>query len=187
MSNNRVAGRYAKSLLDLAVEKNQLEVVYKDMLFLQQACNTSRDLVLMLKSPVVSADKKQAVLDAISKDRISELTASFNKLLIRKGRETELPEVIETFISMYKKYKNIHVVNLTSAVELSEEAKNAIINKVKADANIGQIELNTQVDPELIGGFVLQVGDSLIDTSVASELKQIRKQFQNNDYIYKVR
>jgi F-type H+-transporting ATPase subunit delta len=187
MSNNRVAGRYSKGLMDLAIEQGQLETVYADMQFLQQVCKTSRDFVVMLKSPVVNIEKKQAVLDSITAGRISELTASFNRLLIRKGRETELPDMIDVFISMYKKHKQIHVVHLTSATPLSEASKTAIIDKLKKDVNLEHIELNTSVDPELIGGFVLQVGDSLVDTSIASELKAIKKQFQNNDYIFKVR
>ncbi len=187
MIMSRVAGRYAKSLLDLAIERSELERVYQDVEFLKQACNSSRDFVVMLKSPVVSPDKKQAVIDAITAGKISELTASFTQLLVRKGRETELPDILNAFADLYRKHKNIHVVHLTSATPLSEEAKDAIISKVKSDGKLEHIELHTAVNPELIGGFVLQVGDSLVDSSVASELNAIKKQFQRNDYVYKVR
>src|SRR5689334_16429619 len=112
MPNPRLASRYAKSLLDLAVEKGQLEQVYNDINYLKQLTGGSRELVSMLRSPVVSADKKQSVLDAVTKDSISEMTAAFNRLLIAKSREGELPEIITAFISQYKEKKGIQIVTL---------------------------------------------------------------------------
>ena len=93
MPNPRLAARYAKSLIDLANEKNQVEPVYNDMLFLQALCRDSRDFLMLLRSPVVKADKKSAIVEAVTKGKISELTAAFSRLLINKGREANLPEV----------------------------------------------------------------------------------------------
>lgn len=186
MLNTRVAGRYAKSLLDLSIERNQLETIYADVLFLKRLLK-NRELVLMLKSPIVTSDKKQAVLDALSEGRISELTHSFSALLIRKGRESNLPEILDAFIGQYKEYKNIRVVKLTTATPVSEEVKNSIIDKVKGMQGMANIELETVVDPAIIGGFLLQVGDKVLDSTISTELNNISKQFQNNDYIYKVR
>ena len=75
MQSPRLAGRYAKSLIDLSQEKGQLETVYKDMQYLQQVVRQSRDFVVLMKSPVIKADKKNAILEAVSKDKVSELTA----------------------------------------------------------------------------------------------------------------
>ena len=188
MPNPRLAARYAKSVLDLAVEKGELEAVYNDMLFLQSACRNSRDFVLLLKSPIISADKKSKVLDAITAaGNVSVITKSFSKLLMTKGRESYLPEIISAFIEQYKVHKGIHTVKLTTAVEISDEVKKSIVDKVSAGTHFGNIQLNTAVDESLIGGFVLQIGDQLVDGSVAFELNNIRKQFRNNDFIYKIR
>src|SRR5688572_27459255 len=108
MQNPRLAGRYAKSLLDLAIERNELDAVYKDVLFLQSLCKGNRDLVGFLKSPIISADKKESILKAITEGKISVLRTSFNNLLIRKGREANLPEIRHGFIEQYKSHKNIH-------------------------------------------------------------------------------
>src|ERR1700761_5330152 len=116
--NPRLAGRYAKSLLDLSIEKDQLATVYKDMLFLQAICKGSRELVNLLKSPVINSDKKDKILDAVSAGKIGELTATFNKLMIRKGREGYLPEVIDAFIQQYKDLNGIHTVKLTTAMPI---------------------------------------------------------------------
>ncbi|MDP4148418.1 MAG: ATP synthase F1 subunit delta [Bacteroidota bacterium] len=187
MPNPRLAGRYAKSLIDLSIEKDQLEAVYRDMLFLQAACRGSKELVKLLKSPVIKADKKGRILDALTDGKISVITATFNKLLLNKGRESFLPEIISAFIDQYKEYKGIHTVNLTTAIPVSEELKQSIMDKIRADSNLKNIELNTAVEENLIGGFILEIGDKLLDASIAFDLNNIKKQFRNNDFIYKIR
>jgi F-type H+-transporting ATPase subunit delta len=187
MPNPRLASRYAKSLLDLAVEREQLEQVNTDMLYLQKVNNSSRDFVNLLRSPVVSADKKQSIIDAVTAGKIGELTAAFTRLLINKGREGELPEIITAFIKQYKDEKGIHTVKLTTATPVSDEVKNSIVEQVKRTSDMKNIELEATVDPSIIGGFVLQAGDKLVDASIAYDLKEISRQFENNDFIYKVR
>lgn len=185
--NPRLAGRYAKSLLDLSIEKDQLAAVYKDMLFMQTICKSSRELVSLLKSPVVNTDKKDKILDAVTAGKIGALTATFNKLMIRKGREGYLPEVIDAFIHQYKDLNGIHTVKLTTATPIGEELKKMILDKIRAATDMQKLELDSEVNEALIGGFILEVGDQLIDTSVAFDLKNIKKQFRNNDFIYKIR
>jgi F-type H+-transporting ATPase subunit delta len=187
MLNPRLAGRYAKSLIDLAIERNELELVYNDMSFLDAVCKSSRDFVTLLKSPIIPSDKKEKILDAITTGKISTLTATFNKLLIRKGRESFLPEIVVAFIQQYKDFKNIHIVTLTTATAVSEELKQAIVDKVKATTSMQNIELRTEVKEDIIGGFILETGDLLIDASIAFDLSNIKKQFQNNDFVYKLR
>ncbi len=171
MPNPRLAHRYAKSLLDLAVEKDQLEQVNNDMLYLQQLTKGSRDFLTLLRSPVISADKKQGAIAAVTAGKLTEMTAAFTRLLVSKGREGELPEIITAFIRQYKDKKGIHTVKLTTAAPVSEEVKNRIVEQVKTTGGIQNIELETIVDPKLIGGFVLQAGDKLVDASIAYDLK----------------
>ena len=187
MQNTRVASRYAKSLLDLAVEKGKLEQVYHDMLYLQQLNKGSREFLNLLRSPVVKAGAKIKAINAVTKGKISDLTIAFTTLLINKTREANLPEVISSFIQQYKHKKNINTVKLTTAVPVSEDVKKQLIAQVMKTSNLQNIELETVVDPNIIGGFVLQSGDKLIDASIAYELKNVSRQFENNDFIYKVR
>lgn len=187
MPNPRLATRYAKSLLDLAIERGQLEEVYADMQWLQAACKSNRDLVTLLKSPVISGDKKIKILDAVAGGRLNKLTSAFNGLLTKKTRESNLPEIAAAFITQYKVYKDIHTVRLTTASPASNELKSAIINQVKKAGGYENIELEEKVDKDIIGGFVLQIGDKLIDASISYDLKSIAKQFENNDFVYKIR
>src|SRR5690349_962567 len=126
MPNPRLAGRYAKSLIDLAVERGQLEVIYNDMLYLQNLCKSSKEFVNVLRSPVIKSDKKESIIDAITKYNVSSITFAFNKLLISKGREGDLPEIISAFIDQYNEIKGINKVKLTTAVPVSDEVKKAI-------------------------------------------------------------
>jgi F-type H+-transporting ATPase subunit delta len=187
MPNPRLAGRYAKSLIDLSVEKNQLDAVYTDMLFLEKICKGNRDFVNLLRSPIIATDKKEKIFDTIAHDNIGDLTASFNKLLIKKGREIYLPEIVTAFIEQYKNYKGINIVKLITAVPASDELKNSITNKIKSALKMEHIELNAEVNPDIIGGFVLEIGDKLVDASVAFELHNIKKEFESNDFVYRIR
>ena len=187
LPNPRLASRYAKSILGLAIEKGQLEKVYKDMVYLRTLCRSSRDLVNLLRSPIIKSDKKRNILEAITKGNISPMTMAFVGLLMNKEREAYLPEITAAFEEQYKTYKGIQTVKLTTAVPVSEDLKQAILGKIKTDRQVAQIDLETEVRPELIGGFVLEIGDELIDASIAFDLNKIKQQFQNNDFIYKIR
>ncbi|RYF96399.1 MAG: ATP synthase F1 subunit delta [Chitinophagaceae bacterium] len=187
MPNPRLATRYAKSLIDLAIEKGQLEQVFADMQWLQAVCKSNKDFVNLLRSPIIKADTKKKILGAVTAGKLGELVSAFNNLLITKGRESNLPEIVNAFIDQYKKHKNIQVIKLTTATPVSDALKNAIIDQVRKTSGIQQIELEEKVNPDLIGGFVLQLGDQLVDASISYDLRTIAKQFENNDFIYNVR
>ena len=187
MLNPRVASRYAKSLLDLAIEKGQLEEVYKDMLYLQQLTKESRDFLSLLRSPVIKADAKIRAINAVTAGKVNASTTAFIQLMTNKTREAVLPEIITSFINQYKQNKGIKTVRLTTALPVSDALKNEIVAQVKKTGGFDNIELQEVVDPAIIGGFVLQAGDQLIDASISYDLKNIARQFENNDFIYKIR
>jgi F-type H+-transporting ATPase subunit delta len=188
MQNPRLAGRYAKSLIGLALEKNALEEVYNDMLLLQNIFRSNREFVTIMKSPVILPEKKQDIFQAVAQGgRIGQFTTLFFQLLIRKSREANFPEIVNAFIEQYKQHKNIQTVKLTTAKPVSDALRQEIIRKVQAQSPNKQIDLKTEVKEDLIGGFVLEIGDSLVDASIAYDLKAIKKQFLNNDFIYKIR
>jgi F-type H+-transporting ATPase subunit delta len=98
-----------------------------------------------------------------------------------------LPEIITSFIKQYKVLKNIHSVQLTTAVPVSDEVKNAIVAQIRKTSEMQNIELESLINQDLIGGFTLQAGDKLVDASVASQLKEVARQFENNDFVYQIR
>ena len=187
MNNPRLAGRYAKSLLDLAVEKNQLDAVYADIKFLYTVCKGNPDFVNVLKSPIIKADKKEKIIESITTGRVSGITELFIKLLVRKTRESNLPEIVHAFIDQYNEIKDIHKVKITTAVPMSGDMEQVLIQKIKSNTPIQNIELETAVEDVLIGGFKLEVGGTLVDATILRDLNDVKKQFKSNEYIQQIR
>ncbi len=186
MQNPRLATRYAKSLLDLSVEQNQLEAVYADIKMLKTINKSNPDFVALLRSPIITSDKKDKILEAVIGGKVSQITMLFVRLLTAKKRESNLPEIVSAFLDQYNILKNIQTVKLTTATPISDELKNSIIAKVKT-ADSSAIEVETAVEEELIGGFKLEVGGTLIDATILHDLNDIKKQFLNNEYIHNIR
>lgn len=187
MTNPRLAQRYAKSLIDLSTELNQLSEVHADIMMLNAVCRESRPFVLMLKSPVISQDKKYKIIESVTGGQLSKITNTFLQLLTAKSREFYLPDIISSFITQYNVIKGIHKVKLTTAIPVSDEIKDSFISKIEAKDSIKNIELEAVVDEKIIGGFVLEMEGKLVDASILRDLNDVKKQFQNNDYIHKLR
>lgn len=187
MQNPRLASRYAKSLMDLAIEQNNLDTVLADIKLVEDACSQSRELVSVLRSPIIGADKKQGVVNNIFGNKVSVLTQAFLKLLISKGREANLPEVAHSFVSMYKEMKNIKTVKLTTAMPLNDTAKAALKTKITSALQGSEVEMQESVNPDLIGGFVLEMDDKLFDASVRRDLNDVKTQFLKNIYVSELR
>ena len=187
MANPRLAGRYAKSLLDLATEQNQVDVVYADIKFLQALCNSNQDFVNVLKSPVIKSDIKEKIIVSVTDNKVSKTTALFLRLLINKAREYNLPEIVKAFLDQYNAMNNIHQVKLTTAVPISVDLQNNIVNKIKSITKVDKIEMETTVEDDLIGGFTLQMGDTFVDASILRELNDVKRQFKNNEYVHAIK
>ncbi|NND05678.1 MAG: ATP synthase F1 subunit delta [Saprospiraceae bacterium] len=180
MSAHRIAVRYAKSLLDLAIERGELDQVLHDMDQLK-ASLSSRDFYLMVKSPIISTGKKKVIFDRLFKDSLNKTVNSFLQIMVRKGRENLLPEIVDSFKEQYRTHKQISPVMLTTAVALDEKTiaqiKEKLIQSGQTEKNV---ELLVKVDPSLIGGFRLEFEGKEYNTSLAYRLEEMRKQFSTN-------
>jgi F-type H+-transporting ATPase subunit delta len=177
-----VASRYAKSLIDLAVETKQLEEVRADMKLIKRVCEGNREFVILLESPVVKTDKKMAIFKEIFGDKISVTTLTFLNLIATKRREGYIDNIAYAFDEQYKIYKNITSAEVTSAAPLDADNKAQILAIVSKTAT-GQIELIEKVDKSLIGGFILTVDGKRVDTTVKRKLNDLRKNFSGNVYV----
>lgn len=183
MSVTRIATRYAKSLMDLAIEQGKLTQVSADMNTLKAAVH-NRDLQMMLKSPIIHGDKKNAVLDAIFKDKLDVLTMAYLQLLVNKGREGYIPEITAEFDSQYKRLQKITSVTVITATELSDAVLSDLKKKLlDSDVTSDNLEILTKIDPSLIGGFVLQFDNKRYDASIAHKLEELKSTFSKNLYI----
>ena len=183
MSVTRIATRYAKSLIELAITQGKLEQVSADVHSLKAAAQ-NRDLYLFLKSPIIHADKKNAALEAIFKGKVDSLTLSYLTLLVNKGREMYIPEIAAEFAEQYKLLKKITSVRIVTASPLSEEVLAELKKKLLASGITSEnLDIETKVDPELIGGFVLEFDNKRYDASVAHKLDELRASFSKNLYV----
>lgn len=186
MSVQRIASRYAKSLIELSQEQGKLERTLEDVQsFLEVTKN--RDFYLLLKSPVVSATKKLSILDALFKGKYDELTQAFLRILVNKGREAYLPEIANEFVDQYKKLKHISTVKVRSAAPLSDATLQRIREKLESSKSTDEkVELVTEVDPSLIGGLILEFEDQIYDASIAHKLEKMHREFGDNLYVSQI-
>jgi F-type H+-transporting ATPase subunit delta len=182
MSEIRVASRYAKSLLELAEEKGVLEEVHNDMQLFSNTCDNSRELKLMLRNPIIGHDVKLKALRRIFSDKFHPMTLSFFEILTKKQRENLLAVIAKEFHKQYNVLMKIESALVTTPFELTEDLR-ASFRKAVEEISGKQVELKEKVNPELIGGFVLQINDRQIDTSISSRLKELRIKFSENPYV----
>ncbi|MEN9303908.1 MAG: hypothetical protein RL264_2337 [Bacteroidota bacterium] len=177
MKSTKAASRYATALLELAIEQQKLDAVEKDMLHLLETAEETHDFQVFLNSPVIKVDKKISILKELF-GQFDGLTTSFLTLIAKNGRESMMVEIASSYIDLLKAHRGIVPVTIVSASTLSNEAKSSILSKVAGYVN-GQPEITEKVNPDLIGGFVVKIGDKQIDASVATQLGRIRQALVN--------
>jgi F-type H+-transporting ATPase subunit delta len=188
MLNPILAGRYAKTLIDIAQTDNSLESIYTDMVLLQKTCKGNAELTNLLRSPIINTDKKEKILTAIFGSHLHKTTMLFIDLMVRKGRENLLDEVANAFIEQYRTIKNIFKVKITTASAVSPAMYDYLLEKIKSTLpKTDNIELECDVKSDLIGGFILESKVALFDASILKGMKEVQRQFRNNEYMYNIR
>ena len=172
---SHIAVPYSKALFSLAEEKNVLDDVLKDMQGITSLCNSNRDFLLMLKSPVIRTDKKQKIISAVLEGTVSQLTMGFLMILISKRRESLIRDIAVAFVELYKEYKDILTTTVKTAVPVSGEIRNQILEIMKTQTN-GEVELIEEVKTELIGGFLLQWKDKQYDASILKQINKLKRE-----------
>ncbi|MGD0583053.1 MAG: ATP synthase F1 subunit delta [Bacteroidales bacterium] len=173
MNDSKISVRYSRALFQTAVEKNLLDKVYQDMIFISELCRMD-EVKEVLKSPIIVPSKKKSILFSVLQKNIEPVTLSLVDILIKNGREDHLPAVARVFRDETLKYRGITESSLTTAVQVSEKIRKEIIELISSVFKT-KVELKETVDSEIIGGFILRVNDNYIDASVRSKLRTIRK------------
>lgn len=176
MSEITVADRYAKALIDLAQENNSLEATYTDMVAFEKVVDDNPMLEAILKNPIIPLDKKKGILREVFKGKLHRVTSSFLDIVINKGRSSILFAAAQQFAKQYNEIKGVVTAHVTSAVGLSGNAKQEIIDLVKKDFSANGVVLKEKVNADLIGGFILRVGDRQFDGSISHGLDKLRKE-----------
>lgn len=171
----KAARRYAKALLDLAKERDEVELVLGDIRYINNTIDDSHELILFLRNPIVNNDDKQAVLKKLFDDQLEELTKLFLKLLVRKNRIDILHQVTEAFIDKYNAYAGIVNIEATAAYELDDQQRSSLQQTLEEKTG-KKVELDVDIDESLMGGLTVRIGDTVIDGSVKNQLQELEEQ-----------
>ena len=178
MSNTRAAIRYAKAILDIAVDNKSTDAVESDMRAVVSTISNSKELKDLLASPIIKGEAKKKALSNIFKGSHS-ITQGLIKLLVDNRRVGMLNEVALKYIILNEQLKGQDVALVTTAVPLTKALETKVLAQVtKITGN--EVTLKNKIDESIIGGFVLRVGDLQFDASIANKLSNLKREFTNS-------
>lgn len=170
----RVVKRYCKALFELALEQDQLETVENDLLRILEIIGQNEDFTAFLASPIVRESQKTQLLTDVFKNQVSPLTNQFLMLLSQKKRSSLLPLIVQHFRAMLLAWRDIVEVELTSVADLNDEQLKRI--QIHLQEVTGKsVILKKSYDPALIGGFIVKMGDTVIDNSIRNQLNKLHE------------
>jgi F-type H+-transporting ATPase subunit delta len=168
--------------MDLSAERNETDRIFQDMRLIYTTIQKSRDLALFLRNPIVHADKKQNVLNALFSARVSSLTLAFLNIIASRRREAYLESIARSCVELYHQMKGIVTAHLYVPVKLDDPLRRQMLQYLSQETG-KYVELSEIHDPSLIGGFILRWGDKQVDASVSRKLRLLRMSFKENLYL----
>ena len=175
IKNKKIARKYSNALLELAVEKNLASKVYEDLVFVCETVNSNEQLQEIFYSPIISQADKTEIISKLFSVHIEKITLDFLLLLIEANRTDALCEVLNQYEKSYNENNNIVKPIIISAIELNEQQKNKIVEKLQ-NKMIKTILPEYQINPEIIGGLVIELEDKTIDCSLKTKFENMKKQ-----------
>jgi len=176
---SKAARRYAAALLQLAEETKQVDLILNDMVLIKNTVRGSKDLLLMLKSPVVSEQDKLVILEKIFTDKVQKLTINFIRIAIEKSREDIIDQVAQAYIEAYNEAKGIVDIEVFSAHELTDEHTQALRKSLENYLS-KTVQLSLKQKAVLRGGLAIKIGDTVIDGTVKHKLEELEQMFLTN-------
>ena len=174
MLTSKAAKRYAKAFFDIAQEKSSVEAVAGDFIAVYAAIEQSEEFKAFLKAPLVSSEKRVALLKATLEGKVQALTFEFLEFLVRKNRLDIIDGVALEFSRLLDKVNNVQRISITSAFPMADAEVEAIKSRLQLKLN-KTIVAEVKVEPTLIGGFKIQVNDDVYDLSVETQLKMLKQ------------
>lgn len=178
MSGTRAALRYAKAILNFAVEQHREDQVNNDMLLIINTLDENKDLQLMINNPILKSNLKKDTLKSIFSSHISSLTINSINLLIDNNRLSILNEVAKKYSIIYDELKGKEIAKITTAIPLNSNLNKQVLAKIK-EITGKQATIENNINPDIIGGFILRIGDIQYDASIANKLQSLKRQFEN--------
>ncbi len=185
MKAARPALRYAKAILNLAVEFKQETAVNEHMKLIANTIADSDELDTMLKSPIIKAADKRNVLNALFADKVDNIVKGLFNLLQENKRMLMLEAIARQYSVIYDYHKSLHVAKVVTAVPLTKELEAKMLTKVE-ELTGNKATIENTINPNILGGFILQVGDVQYDASISNQFNELKREFDNSHYIPKI-
>lgn len=179
MGSTRAAIRYAKAVLNLSKDTGATDAVLNDMKSIVATLGESKDLRLALQSPVIKAEDKRAVLKEVFKTASKE-TIGLIDIIVDNKRVDILGNVATSFVTLYNESQGVQLALVTTAVPLTSEIEAKVLAKVTELTGSTSVKLENIIDESIIGGFILRVGDTQYNASIASQLGKLKREFSNS-------
>ena len=170
-----VAKVYGDALFAAALEAGRMDEMYDEICELRKILGDNEDLQKLLDNPKIIREEKESVIENIFRGRVSDEIVELMKLMIAKGRYSQIESVFDYVIGLVKEEKKIGIAYIATAVELSEAQKEAVMQRLLQTTKYESFEMNYQVDASLIGGMVIRIGDRVVDTSIKTKLYELSK------------
>lgn len=181
MDLSKISVRYAKALYLLSKEKMLLEKIKDDITLISSIMKSNPDFKSVIESPVIKPTQKLKAVNGILKDKVQEITLNFLNILIQNKRENSLDGICRRFLDIYSSDKGIKTALITTAVPLDAKI-NKTLSEILAKEFNAQIEIEHKHDPEILGGYILKVGDQQYDASVSNSLRKIKQTLVKADF-----
>ena len=170
----RIAKRYARAVFASAKQADNIRETESNLKLVYDALKSNDELYKMFLSPKISRDKKRALLEKIFSSNVNALVMRLLKLLVNKRREDGIETIYQEFVKLREDDENIQKVSIKSAIELSQNELDGLVKKLEQKTG-KRIVYESSIDPELIGGVLVQYGDTIYDGSVKGALKRLRE------------
>ncbi len=182
MIQSRAAIRYAKAILSLSLDLKKADTINNDMQLIASTIEENNELQLLLNSPVIKSEAKKLTLVAIFDKKVDKTSLDLINLLVENKRLPLLSEVAKQYILLYDEHKGSQIAEVTTAVPLTDSLEEKVLAKI--EEIIGKkVSLENVIDPTIIGGFILRVGDKQFDASILGKMNNLRRTFENDVYV----
>ena len=167
---------YGDALFETAMDRNKVDALYEEVQTLALILKDNPQLTVLLTNPQIVKEEKVAVMHQIFSGKVEEELMGFLSIIVEKDRQNDMLPIFEYFIQRVREFKKIGTATVTSAVELKQEQKAALLEKLLATTPYVEFEMHYQVDPALIGGMVIRIGDRVVDSSIKTRLYKLRRE-----------
>lgn len=171
-----IAKTYGDALFEVGIEKNKIDSLSEEVKAVSDILDQNKELTQLLAHPQIMMEEKQEIIKNIFQGRICDELYGFLQIIIQKGRQTNIKEIFEWFEDCVKQYHHVGVVYVSTPLPLKDTQKTAVEKKILATTEYERLEVNYQIDPSLIGGMVIRIGDRVVDGSIKNKLDKLSRE-----------